>query len=116
MLIAELSHAPQIVCRVEMHAARALHDRLEDHRRELVLVLAQHRRKLLDVLLSTRLPEERSWARREEMLREHAAKHLGMHAIDRVAHGHRTERVAVVAAAHRQQARAPLDAARAPVL
>ena len=47
----------------------------------------------------------------EDVLGEHAREHA-VHPADRVAHGHRAERVAVVAAADRQQARA-LASARA---
>src|SRR6201994_1946839 len=48
----------------------------------------------------------------EDVLGEHAREHA-VHPADRVAHGHRAERVAVVAAADRKQARALAPTARA---
>ncbi len=51
----------------------------------------------------------------EHVLGEHAGEQA-VHAVDRVAHGHRSERVAVIAAAHRQQARARGASDRALVL
>ena len=51
-----------------------------------------------------RLAEARGRAGREERSRQHAPEEL-VHAVDRVAHRHRAEGVAVVAAAQREQAR-----------
>ena len=120
VLVAQLAHAPQVGGRVQAHPARALHDRLDDHRGHLLSVRLEQRAELRSVRLDARralaLAERGGEARREEVRREHAAEHLGVHAVDWVAHAHRAEGVAVVPAAHRQHARAPLHAPRPPEL
>ena len=114
-LVAELAHAPQIVGRVEPHAARALHDRLEDHRGQLAAVVAQQARELAPVLLAARLVEAAARPLREQVMREHAREQR-VHAGHGIADRHRAERVAVIGAAQREQALAARLPARLPVL
>ena len=85
--------------RVEAHPARALHDRLDDHARELVLVEQRRARRA-----PTRRSQRGSGAK--TCCGSDALPHR-VHAAVGVAHGHRAERVAVVAAAPGQQ-RSPL--------
>jgi hypothetical protein len=84
----------QVAGVVEAHATRALHDRLDDHRRQLVGVRLDQPRQLGDVVLL-----ERGRGRSGEHLpRQHVAPQR-VHATVRVADAHRPEGVAVVAAA-----------------
>ena len=93
---------------MEQHAARALHQRLDHHRRDPVSLRRQHpvQRRLAGIV-----------ARQVDdgMPRQHARQQR-VHALLRVAHRHRRLRVAVVAAAERQQPRAPALPAVEPVL
>ena len=99
-----------------MHAAGALDDRLDHDRRDLIGV---PRGELLDAPRSTRssagLAERARRPRREELPRQQAGEQR-VHPADRVAERHRAGRVAVVAAAHGHQARAPRAPDRALVL
>ena len=115
VLVAERAHAPEISGRVEPHAARALHDRLEDHRGELVAMRAQQRRDLADVVLAARLAEATARALGEAMDRKRA-REQPVHPRDGIAHRHRAERVAVIGATQREQPLAARLSARVPVL
>ena len=85
--------------RVEAHPARALHDRLDDHAREACASRTAR-------VTSSRPLGRPLGQRREDVLRQRALPHR-VHPAVGVAHRHRAERVAVVAAAPGQQ-RAPL--------
>jgi hypothetical protein len=115
VLVAQRARARQIVGRVEPHAARALYDRLEDQRGELVAVRAQQVGEPAPVLLAARLVEA---ARGPfgEVLDRQRAREQAVHARDGIAHGHRAERVAVIGAAQREQTLAARLSARVPVL
>ncbi len=47
VLVAQLAHPPQVTGRLHQHPGRALHERLDDHRRDLAAVLGQQRLELL---------------------------------------------------------------------
>ncbi len=100
---------------MKAHPAGTLDDGLDDHRRQLVGVAG----KQLDHMLCPRLVERSieavGGALGEDVLGKHAAEHR-VHPADRVADRHRAERVAVVAAADREQASALGMADRALVL
>ena len=104
--VAQLAQQHQVRRRVEPHAARALDDRLDDRGSELVAMaceeLAQRRRVLL---IECGVDAARR-TRREQVGGQHGAEQV-VHAVDRVAHRHRAEGVAVVSAAKTQQPRAP---------
>ena len=98
-----VAHLLQIVRRVEAHAARALHDGLEDHRRELVAVLSSSASKAAMSAARAAFAEAQPGRGAKSCSRQHAAEQV-VHAGHRVADRHRHEGVAVVAAAQRQQA------------
>ena len=104
--IAELAQQPQVAGRVEPHAAGALHDRLDDRGREALAVALE---QLAQLRLVGRVDGGVHATRRtgrEQLHGQRRCEQL-VHAIDRVADRHRAEGVAVIAAAQREQARAP---------
>ena len=109
-LVAERSHPCEILRRVEPHASGALHDRLEDHRGQLVAMLLQQLRELCRVCVGARLAEATFGARRKEVGGK-AALEETVHSCHRITHGHRAEGIPVIATANREQPplrRAPL--------
>ena len=113
VLVAQPAQQRDALRRVEAHPPRPLHDGLDDHRGQ--LVRRAGRRSSRDVRRPARVQarvEAVGRALGEHVLGEHAGEHA-VHPADRVADGHRAERVAVVAAAHGQQPRALGLAARA---
>ena len=91
----DLPQHPQVLRVVEPHPARALHDRLDDDRGELVGVPLDH----VGQLGGIRLVEV---GRRRHPAKTWRGQHPGpqlVHAADRVADAHRVERVAVIPAA-----------------
>ncbi len=112
VLVAQPAQQRDALRRVESHPPRPLHDGLDDHRGQLVGVPGD---QLADVLSPAGVQpgvEAVGRALGEHVLGEHAGEQA-VHPADRVADGHRAERVAVVAAAHGQQPRALGMAARA---
>ena len=91
--------------RVEAHAPRSLNDRLEDHRGELVRVAHDELAHLLGPTLSSPASKP-SGGRSAKTCCASTPANSAVHAADRVAHRHRAERVAVIAASDRQQPRA----------
>src|SRR5437773_1338629 len=87
-LASATAHAPQERRRVEPHAARSLHDRLEDHRRELVPVRGDFLAKILHVALRPGTLESASGALREE-LRWNDTPEESVHAFFGIADAHR---------------------------
>ena len=100
---------------MKAHPPRSLHDRLDDHAGQLVGVIGRERADAGRPRLVELRGEAVGRALGEHVLREHAGEHA-VHAADRVADGHRTGGVAVIAAADRQQARAARLPAGALVL
>ena len=105
VLVAQPPQQRDALGRVEAHAARALHDGLDT-------IAASSSRVARDELAHVRRPalvkarvEPVGRALGEDVLGQHA-REQAVHPADRIAHGHRAERVAVIAAAHRQQPRA----------
>ena len=92
--------ARQRLRRVELHAARRLHERLEDDRRRLPRMHAEHALEIARGFLGHR-------QRHDEVLRQHRMEQP-MHSFLGIAHGHRREGVAVIAAAEAHEPRAAL--------
>ena len=101
------SEGAQAVGIGELHARRALHERLDDHRRELVGVRRDHRDRGVEApgVAELRRPQHREAQRVEEVGAEAA-----------VTHRQRTDGVAVVRAAEGEELRVAGDAAVHPVL
>ncbi len=91
----------------ELHARRALHRRLDDHRRELRLVLGDQPDRLVEAV---RVVEGGRAHDREAQ----GVEHVGAEPV--VADRERADRVAVVSAAEREEGRAPGHAEVVPVL
>ena len=112
MPVGDLAHHPQALGGVDVHAAGALQQRLDDDAGQLVGVLVREPLERLRpgghaVAVGRR-------AVGEDLLGQHVAEHR-VHPADRVAHAHAAERVAVVAAADREHA-VPLGAAGAALV
>ena len=105
MPIAELPHAAQISGRLDPHSRGALHQRLDDHRGDLLGMEVEHALELLRVAGPDPMPAE------EER------RVGGVEAVD-PAHRHGAERVAVVAVRERDERGPPcvLSPSLAPVL
>ena len=88
---------------LEPHAARALHDGLDDDGRGLLAVDCQQVGELGDVAVVERLGEARAGRRSEDLLGQHACEHR-VHPVVGIAHRHAPEGVAVVAAPDGEQA------------
>ncbi len=103
VLVAQRAHVAQVAVRVREDARRALHERLDDDRRDATGVLAQQRGHRLHVagLGLPGIEQQRAEARMEE--------------VD-AADGDRSDRVAVVRVAQADEAVALGHAAMAPVL
>ncbi len=104
VLVAQPTNGGEVRGSVEAHAAGALHDRLEDHGSDLTVVRFEQGCELGDVGGSECLAEGGFGGGREELRGEHPGEHR-VHAVDRVAHRHAGERVAVIAVAHGEQPR-----------
>jgi hypothetical protein len=115
VFVADLSDAGQELRRVEVHPAGALHDRLEDDRRDLVRVGSQQGPQVVEVTVVEGGAEDRFGPGGEELRGQHVGE-LVVHAVHRVAHSHGGEGVAVVAAPHGQQAMALGPSPTQPVL
>src|SRR5262245_5703391 len=114
--IGELPCFGDVLRRVEPHATSTLDDRLENDGRYLVVVAVEQRGELIAVSRVVWVAEAGPWAWSEELLYEYGAALVVsaplrggraaedvVHPGHWVAHAHRSEGVAVVAAANRQQ-------------
>ena len=98
MGIAEASYGPQIFRVIKPHAASALHDRLQDNRRNLVGMLIQQVPERVNVRIEPLAAEPDGGTVREVVPRDNVIEEV-MHARHRVAERHRAERIPVVASA-----------------
>ena len=105
VLVAHLAQQREAARRVKAHATGALHDRLEDDRRQLAGMAGGQLAHMRCPALVEPGAEAGGGQLREHVLRQSAGE-MAVHAGDRVGQGHRSERVAVVAAPQRQQPRA----------
>ena len=96
VFIAQSAHAAQIFGVIHTHAARALHNRLQNHGGDLAVVLPQGRVNRLDIACRPFAVEAALRRGHENMLGQKAAVEA-VHRVYRVAHAHRAEGVAVIA-------------------
>ena len=115
MPIAQFSHPSQIVRMVKAHSPRALHDRFENDRGNGCVVFGDQRLEGCKVRRIPGLMKLHPRPVGEEMRGQYAPEKL-VHAGDGVAYGHGLKRIAVIAAADRQQFRFGRQPLSPPIL
>ena len=107
MLTAQAGHAAQIVGMIEPHAARALHQRLKDDRRDALALLREDAAGVIQAGRIERLVKTAGRPFHEDLARQHM-REQAMHAGHGIAHRHGAGGIAVITAPGREEAGALL--------